>query len=216
MTARQPALEDHSSEVTRLCVRIGRRFAMSAEGLDELVRAAELHDIGKVGIPDAILQKPAELNDAEWAFIRQHTILGERILSAAPALRPVAAVVRSTHERWDGGGYPDGLSGEEIPLGARIIATCEAYHAMVSARPYRDTRDHEQACAELRAKAGTQFDPAAVAALLDELGDDHAHLQPLPAEASRSHSADEVAADLRQAFAGHADGAHEQTWAPAD
>ena len=92
---------------------------MTGEELDEIVRAAELHDVGKVGIPDAILDKPGALDEDEWEFMRQHTLLGERILNAAPALRPVARIVRATHERWDGGGYPDGLAGDDIPLGAR-------------------------------------------------------------------------------------------------
>ncbi|HEX4465833.1 MAG TPA: HD domain-containing phosphohydrolase [Solirubrobacteraceae bacterium] len=216
MSAHQPGLESQSTEVAALCLRIGRRFAMSAEGLDELVRAAELHDIGKVGIPDAILQKPAELNESEWVFIHQHTILGERILSAAPALRPIAALVRATHERWSGGGYPDRLHGEQIPLGARIIAVCDAYHAMVSERPYRTARAHHEACAELRAHAGTQFDPAAVAALLEELGEDSApELSSLAGE-PRAHVAEEVADYLRRTLAEHDDGAIDGSPEPVD
>jgi diguanylate cyclase (GGDEF)-like protein len=171
MHAKQPALEGHSSVVARLCVRVGRRFGMSAEELDELARAAELHDVGKVGIPDAILDKPGALDEAEWAFMHQHTILGERILGAAPALRPVAALVRSSHERWDGRGYPDGLAGEQIPLGARIIATCDAYDAMTTDRIYRRGRDHAGACRELELEAGRQFDPAVVVALIEDLGE---------------------------------------------
>ena len=87
-----------------------------------MARAARLHDVGKMAVPDQILRKPGPLNDREWEVIRTHTLIGERILASAPALVPVAKLVRSSHERWDGGGYPDGLSGEEIPLGARIIA----------------------------------------------------------------------------------------------
>ena len=121
MHAKQPSLEGHADDVAELCLRVGRRLGMSAEELDELVRAAELHDVGKVGIPDAILDKPAPLDSAEWEFMRQHTLLGERILSAAPALRLVAHIVRATHERWDGGGYPDGLAGAAIPLEASIV-----------------------------------------------------------------------------------------------
>ena len=128
---------------------------MTVEQLDELRRAAELHDVGKVGIPDAILDKPGPLDDEEWEFMRQHTVLGERILGAAPALRPVAAIVRSTHERWDGRGYPDGLVGEEIPLGSRIVAACDAYEAMTNDRPYRERRDPESA----RARAAPRGRP---------------------------------------------------------
>jgi diguanylate cyclase (GGDEF)-like protein len=167
--ARQPSLRDHSSEVAELCLRVGRRLAMTAEELDELARAAELHDVGKVGIPDAILEKPQPLNQAEWEFMHQHTVLGERILSAAPALRPVAVIVRASHERWDGRGYPDGLAGEDIPLGARIIAACDAYDAMTTDRCYRRQLGHARACSELRREAGRQFDADVVEALLDEL-----------------------------------------------
>jgi two-component system, cell cycle response regulator len=169
MHAKQPSLQDHSSEVAELCLRVGRRFAMTAEELDELARAAELHDVGKVGIPDAILDKPSALSEAEWEFMHQHTVLGERILNAAPALRPVAMLVRASHERWDGRGYPDGLAGVSIPLGARIIAACDAYEAMTTDRCYRDAKGHEDACEELRREAGRQFDPAIVEALIAEL-----------------------------------------------
>ena len=110
---------------------------MTGEQLDEVARAAELHDVGKVGIPDAILNKPGELTQVEWDFIHQHTILGERILHAAPALRPIARLVRASHECWDGSGYPDRLAGEQIPLGSRIVAVCDAYEAMTTTRPYR-------------------------------------------------------------------------------
>jgi HD-GYP domain-containing protein (c-di-GMP phosphodiesterase class II) len=131
-----------------------------------------VHDVGKVGIPDAILNKPGPLNADEWDLIRQHTILGERILSAAPAMRPVARIVRATHERWDGGGYPDGLRGEQIPIAARIVAVCDAYQAMTADRAYRATLGHRLAFRELRSGAGTQFDPAVVDAFLAEVGSD--------------------------------------------
>ena len=215
LQARQPALGDHSSEVAQLCVRVGRRFAMTAEELDELWRAAELHDIGKVAIPDAILEKPEALDRQEWAFMHQHTILGERILSAAPALRPVAVLVRSSHERWDGKGYPDGLAGDRIPLGARIIAACDAYEAMTTDRVYRQRRDHATACRELLAEAGRQFDPDVIEALLDELG-----TSPVSGAAPRAtvtppdpsaQKAEEVVASLRQVLARHAAGADRAT-----
>ncbi|HTU80161.1 MAG TPA: diguanylate cyclase [Solirubrobacteraceae bacterium] len=169
--AKQPSLESHSGEVAELCLGVGRRLGMSAEQLDELARAAELHDVGKVGIPDAILQKPGRLNAKEWEFMHQHTVLGERILSAAPALRPVATIVRATHERWDGRGYPDRLAGEEIPLGSRIIAACDAYDAMTTDRGYRRAIGAEHAREELRREAGHQFDPGVTDALLAELGE---------------------------------------------
>jgi diguanylate cyclase (GGDEF)-like protein len=204
MHAKQPSLEAHSNEVAELCLRVGRRLAMSGEQLDELARAAELHDVGKVGIPDAILEKPDTLNDAEWEFMHQHTVLGERILSAAPALRPVAVIVRATHERWDGRGYPDGLAGEQIPLGARIIAACDAYDAMTTDRVYRAGVDHDAACAELRRESGAQFDPDVIDALLEELGrDGGAPLKRAQADSGPA-LAEEVAAHLRDVLARHA------------
>jgi diguanylate cyclase (GGDEF)-like protein len=169
MHAKQPGLREHSTGVARLAVSVGRRLGMTAEQLDELGRAAELQDIGKVGIPDAILEKPGVLDAGEWEFIHQHTVLGERILSAAPALRPVAKIVRASHERWDGRGYPDGLSGEDIPLAARIVAVCDAYEAITSERCYRPARTEEEARAVLLGEAGHQFDPVVVEAFLDEL-----------------------------------------------
>src|SRR3954471_9643735 len=178
MQARGAELHDHAGEVAQLALRVGRRLQMTAEELDELARGAELHDIGKVAIPDAILEKPAPLNPEEWEFMRQHTLLGERILSAAAALRPVAAIVRATHERWDGRGYPDGVTGAAIPLGARIIAVCDAFDAMTTARCYRESIGREAACDELRREAGRQFDPAVVEAFLAELDERRATPRP--------------------------------------
>ncbi len=169
MHAKQPGLPDHSTGVARRAIAIGRRLGMEPEQLDELGRAAELHDIGKVGIPDAILDKPAPLDPHEWEFIHQHTIIGERILSAAPALRPIAEIVRASHERWDGRGYPDHLTGEDIPLAARIIAVCDAYDAITMSRSYRAARTDAEARLELQREAGHQFDPVVVKAFLDEL-----------------------------------------------
>jgi diguanylate cyclase (GGDEF)-like protein len=185
MQAKQPELPDHSTGVARLAASVGRRLGLNAEQLDELARAAELYDIGKVGIPDAILDKPGELDDAEWEFMRQHTILGERILSAAPALRPVAKIVRASHERWDGTGYPDRLRGDDIPLAARIVAVCDAYEAITGDRRYREARAPEAAREELVRGAGRQFDPAVVAAFLEELD------APQPEAAPTSVSSDE-------------------------
>jgi putative nucleotidyltransferase with HDIG domain len=178
MHAKQPNLPQHSTGVSQLAVAVGRRLGLNAEELDELARAAELHDIGKVGIPDAILDKPEPLDDEEWEFIRQHPVVGERILSAAPALRPVAKIVRAHHERWDGRGYPDQLMGKEIPLAARIVAVCDAYHAITTDRCYRPARTAETARAELLNEAGRQFDPLVVDAFLDELSEPQAHWSP--------------------------------------
>ena len=169
MHAKQPELDEHSSNVAELATRVARRLGLRGEDLDEIARAAELHDIGKLGIPDAILNKSSRLTDSEWEFIYQHTILGERILHGAPALRPVARLVRASHERWDGAGYPDRLRGEKIPLGARIVSVCDAYEAMTADRSYRDAVPHEVACEELLRSSGTQFDPTVVNAFLAEI-----------------------------------------------
>ena len=123
-----------------------------------------MHDIGKAAIPDTILEKPGPLDPQEWAFVRRHTEIGERILAAAPALIRIAPIVRSTHERLDGNGYPDGLAGEEIPLPARIVSVADAFDAMVTERPYRRALSPGAALAELRRCAGTQFDPDVVEA----------------------------------------------------
>ena len=156
---REPELERHLDGVGHLASAFGRSLGLEAEELDVLVRAAELHDIGKIAIPDEILHKPDSLSDEEWALMRKHTLVGQRVLDAAPALGPVAALVRSTHERWDGSGYPDGLSGRDIPQGSRVILICDAYNAMIEGRPYRPAMSSEQALEELRTGAGTQFDP---------------------------------------------------------
>jgi HD-GYP domain-containing protein (c-di-GMP phosphodiesterase class II) len=159
---REPELDRHLDGVAHLAAALGRALRLEAEDIDVLVRAAELHDIGKVAIPDEILHKSGRLTDAEWALMRKHTVIGERVLSAAPAMSQVARLVRSTHERWDGSGYPDGLAGEEIPLGSRIILICDAYNAMTEGRPYREPIGPRRATETLRDAAGTQFDPKLV------------------------------------------------------
>jgi len=159
LALREPQLQEHLEGVGSLAIETGRMLGLRRDELDELVRAAQLHDLGKLAVPDEILHKPGELDEREWAFVRQHTLVGERILRASPALRNVASIVRSTHERWDGGGYPDGLAGDDIPLAARIIGVCDAYDAMTSTRPYRAALSPEEALVELERGAGTQFDP---------------------------------------------------------
>jgi diguanylate cyclase (GGDEF)-like protein len=189
MRAKQPALDQHAEHVARLSVRVGRRLAVSEEVLDEVFRAAQLHDVGKVGIPDAILDKPTDLTAGEWEFVRNHTILGERILQGAPALRPIARLVRASHEWWDGSGYPDRLCGEEIPLGARIVSVCDAYAAMTTNRTYCPAIAHDLACQELRECAGAQFDPEVVEAFLAVIDD--------PAGEGAADAADTAAAHVR-------------------
>ena len=166
LSEQDPELHAHLDGVAELCEAVGQRLGLSEEELTPVVQAASLHDVGKAAIPDTILNKPGKLDESEWAFIRQHTLIGERILGVAPALSRAAKIVRSTHERMDGAGYPDGLAGEEIQLGSRIVAVCDAYDAMVSRRPYRKPMSSEVALAELRRCTGTQFDPAVVDGVL--------------------------------------------------
>jgi diguanylate cyclase (GGDEF)-like protein len=171
LAERHPDLGDHLDGVAELAVEVGRRLGVEGEELTQLRHAAALHDVGKVGIPDAIITKPTPLNEDEWAFMRRHTLIGERILAAAPALSSAARLVRSTHEEWDGSGYPDAISAGEIPLGSRIIAVCDAFDAMISNRPYATPKTVPEALAELRTCAGTQFDPAIVSAFEAVLAD---------------------------------------------
>jgi diguanylate cyclase (GGDEF)-like protein len=169
LSERHPSLADHLSGVTELAMDIGERLGLTTDALEDLRLTAELHDVGKVAIPDAILNKPGPLDDSEWEFMRRHTVVGERILQAAPALKRVAGLVRSTHERMDGEGYPDGLAGRDIPQVARIVSVCDAFDAMTSDRSYRRAMSTEVAMAELEQCSGTQFDPAVVDSVRDVL-----------------------------------------------
>ena len=159
---RNPELAERHAAVARLAEAVGQRIGLPPEEGAELRQAAELHDVGKMAIPEEIQHKPGLLDDDEWAFVRRHPLIGERIIGAAPALAAAARLVRSTHERVDGSGYPDGLAGGQIPLGARIIAVCDAFTAMTSPRSYAAQLTLSEAVAELRRRAGTQFDPAVV------------------------------------------------------
>jgi diguanylate cyclase (GGDEF)-like protein len=164
LAERDPYLGGHTHDVAGMAAAVARLLGLSPEEVDEIAQAAELHDVGKVAIPDAILHKPGPLEESDWHFIRRHTLIGERIIAAAPSLGRVATLVRSTHERYDGNGYPDGLAGLDIPLGARIVAVCDAFDAMTTDRPYRVAVSADAALNELRAHAGTQFDPVVVEA----------------------------------------------------
>ena len=159
---RSPDLRVHVENVVGSAVAVGTALGMGGDELEELRLAARMHDIGKLAIPDPVLHKPGPLDVAEWAFVKEHAVIGERILGGAAGLKRVGAIVRATHERWDGRGYTDGLAGTGIPLAARIIAVCDAFSAMTSARPYRLPVAREQALEELRRCAGTQFDPGVV------------------------------------------------------
>jgi len=190
------SLPAHMLEVGELSRNVARQLGLDAETVELTLRAGELHDVGKIAIPESILNKPGPLSDSEWAFVRNHTLIGERVLNAAPALQPVAKLVRSTHERYDGAGYPDGLSGEQIPLPARIVFACDAFHAMISSRPYAPGMSETDARAELSRGAGSQFDPRVIDALLAEL--DHAHRHP-PAEPQHlGHAAHSASRPLTQ------------------
>ena len=169
---RRVDLHKHVDGVARMAELTARRMGLSNREVRHTRLAAELHDVGKAAIPDAILDKPGTLDIKEWDFIRRHTQIGERIVRAAPALAHVAELVRSCHERFDGGGYPDALAGEQIPLGARVIAVCDAYDAMVSERVYRRPVTAAEAVDEVRRCAGTQFDPAVVEAFCAVLAHD--------------------------------------------
>lgn len=169
LDAQQPHLRGHSDQVAQLAEDAALLLGLGGEEVLEVRCAAELHDIGKLAIPDVVLQDAEALDATEWSFIHSHTLIGQRILSAAPPLRSVGAIVRSTHENWDGTGYPDGLAGEAIPLAARIITACDAYSAMTSDRTYRAARTQEEAIHELRRCAGKQFDPEVVDLLCDAL-----------------------------------------------
>jgi diguanylate cyclase (GGDEF)-like protein len=162
LAERHPDLDEHVHDVAGLAGQLAGLLGLAADQIEHIRLAAELHDIGKVAIPETILNKPGPLDAQEWEYMRRHAVIGERIINAAPSLRSVAQIVRSSHERYDGRGYPDGLRGEAIPLGARIVCVCDAFDAMVSSRPYSAAVPAAAALAELRRCAGTQFDPAIV------------------------------------------------------
>lgn len=166
MVAEQdPSLSRHQWEVAESALLVGTRLGLSRPELIELVLAAELHDVGKLAVPRSVLDKPAALDDREWRLMRRHTVIGESMLSPFPELARIASWVRSSHERYDGLGYPDGLAGEAIPLASRILFVCDAYEAMVSGRPYRAPLPRAEAVTELHRHAGSQFDPRVVEAL---------------------------------------------------
>jgi diguanylate cyclase (GGDEF)-like protein/putative nucleotidyltransferase with HDIG domain len=158
----------HAREVEDFTERVGARLGLAGEELRTVRYAALLHDIGKIGIPSEILNKPDKLTDEEFEQIKQHTVIGARMLERIPFFAAVHPLVRSAHERWDGRGYPDALAASDIPLGARIICACDAFHAMTSDRPYRTAMPVAEAIAELRRWSGRQFDPAVVDALVVE------------------------------------------------
>src|SRR3989440_363357 len=152
----------HTRWITDMALTVGRELGFDGPALKRLELGALFHDIGKIGVPTSILLKPGPLTTDERKIIEQHPELGERILEPIDRLAEVRTIVRSCHERWDGGGYPDGKSGEEIPIEARIVFVCDAFHAMTTDRPYRKRLSVEEACRRVREAAGTQFDPTVV------------------------------------------------------
>jgi len=164
LDARDSATEGHCQRVTGCTLIMADHFGIQGAELTALHYGAALHDIGKIGIPDAILRKPGRLTEEEWELMRQHPELGERIIVGIEFLRTAVPVVLHHHERWDGAGYPAGLAGEAIPFGARIFMVSDAFDAMISNRPYRKGMPYEQALREIRHMSGKQFDPAVVEA----------------------------------------------------
>jgi HD-GYP domain-containing protein (c-di-GMP phosphodiesterase class II) len=177
LAARSPELGRHQEGVSDLAVAVAQALGVAGQELRDIMRAAQLHDVGKVAVPEAILAKPGLLDEDEWGFIHSHTLVGEKIMSAAPALAAAAVLVRSSHERFDGTGYPDGLARNEIPLGARIIAVCDAYDSIIRDRPYRAARSGAEAIGELRRCAGAQFDPEVVDAFCRVIAEESGRAQ---------------------------------------
>ncbi len=160
LAQRHPDLGEHSNDVAGDVELLARTIGLDEETISLIIKAGDLHDVGKLGIPDEIISKPGPLSEQEWAFMKQHTVMGEQIIAAAgPSLERIGPLVRASHERWDGKGYPDGLAGEEIPLGARIVTICDSFRAMLDERVYKEALTLQDALAELRRCAGTQFDP---------------------------------------------------------
>jgi HD-GYP domain-containing protein (c-di-GMP phosphodiesterase class II) len=168
---------EHSAFVVELAGKVARSLELSEQEIKDVKQVALLHDIGKIGVPDAVLNKPGPLDRDEWQLMQEHTVIGERIIRSIDGLAHLAPGIRNEHERWDGTGYPDQLRGEKIPLSSRVILVCDAYHAMISDRPYRAAIDPALAVAEISRNSGTQFDPRIVDALITCLETSYAALR---------------------------------------
>jgi HD-GYP domain-containing protein (c-di-GMP phosphodiesterase class II) len=166
LAARDRYTKEHSEAVVKLSDATARALRLPTAPRDEINQVALLHDLGKIAIPDPILRKRGPLSEEEWKSMREHTIVGARIVASVDGLGHLAPAIRAAHERWDGHGYPDGLAGEEIPLASRIVSLCDAFHAMVSPRPYRAALHPRRAAIEIARGAGSQFCPRSAAALL--------------------------------------------------
>lgn len=167
LEAKDEHVYGHARRVSGYAVAVGRRMRLDGATLEHLALAAVLHDIGKIGTPDSILLKPEQLDDDERLIMQAHSERGARMLAGVPEMEDVASVIRHHHEHWDGSGYPEGLAGEQIPVASRIILVADAYDAMTSPRPFRDSFDHETALGKLREMSGVHFDPEAVRAFCD-------------------------------------------------
>jgi len=190
LDARDHYTGEHTESVTRMVAATGKALGMSVGELQALGYAALFHDIGKIGVPDGILNKPGSLTPEEWEVMKRHPVIGAEILAPLEFMGPALPIVLHEHEHWDGSGYPDGLAGERIPLGARVILVCDAFDAMTTDRPYRSALPHEEATSRLRAGAGGQFDPAVVEVFLQTLHAD----QPAQALAAVERSGAPLAA----------------------
>lgn len=166
LDARDNYTGEHSEAVVTLAGTVARKLGLPEAEVQEVERAAYLHDIGKIGVPDAILNKPGPLDEQEWAMMREHPATGARLVASIESLSHLASYIRAEHERWDGKGYPDGLSGEDIPLASRIVLACDAFHAMISDRPYRRAMPVAEAVGELEHNIGGQFCPSTIPALV--------------------------------------------------
>ena len=171
--AKDPLTERHCQRLANLAARVGAQAGLDLPTLEAVAYGALLHDVGKIGVPESILSKPGPLDDSEWDLMRRHPEIGERICRPLSASQRFAPIVRHHHERWDGYGYPDGLRGEAIPLGARIVALVDAFDAMTHDRPYRSALSTPVAVGELWREAGRQFDRALVPLLVVELERDN-------------------------------------------
>jgi HD-GYP domain-containing protein (c-di-GMP phosphodiesterase class II) len=166
---KDPYTRGHCEGVSDLAARVAERLGWDKNELDFIRYAALLHDVGKIGIPDGILLKPSSLSVEEFSMMKGHVTIGRDLVARVPSLEPAVPIVFHHHERWDGGGYPDGLSGDEIPLGARIVGAVDALDAMTTKRSYREAMNLHDAAAEIERCAGTQFDPRVVETLLNVL-----------------------------------------------
>ncbi len=176
LEARDPYTQAHTSRIRDMAVALAVGLQVPSDIRRAVKLGAILHDVGKIGIPDAILLKPGPLTDEEWVIMRAHPAIGERMLGNIDFINPALPIIRHHHERWDGRGYPDGIAGERIPVGACIVAVCDALDAMTSDRPYRPGMTIEAACDELLVCAGAQFDPTCAALLVDvvsRIGEEH-------------------------------------------